>query len=408
MAHNALANPLLTQLIKNPQSAHNLGVLVCSKQRLLNAGLLNPEQKRYVAAEAAAALIVVKKVSFFAKIGAGIKGLFVTKAVAAPLVIVKTGTAAKASAALIVATQAAVAPVAATTAGSVAPVVLTTTAGVSTGPIVLGIAAAGTVAWSGYKLWSLCSEAGKQKAADIAAEQALVLAKDAEKRAFEELVELLKSRGMSREGAYEDACRIRAEYLESQEKAKNGIYGFMHNAPINNQMQIWTPIQSMHADHSNIVPVKSDKGCQLLVPEKFPDINSHKPVVANLPDVSSPTPVDAQIPSVGCEYPAKSLTSLITLVKGSAGILDKSRIQNTPEDLAEAMKGIKKDYEWDNQEKAFKLKDHGKPIQEGVVYISPDYLHGELEAFDKKGKHLGAIDPRTRNFYKPPVQDREL
>ena len=44
---------------------------------------------------------------------------------------------------------------------------------------------------------------------------------------------------------------------------------------------------------------------------------------------------------------------------------------------------------------------------EGNIF-SPDFLHDELEKFNKKGKHLGAFCPQTGNQIKPPVKGRKI
>jgi hypothetical protein len=41
-------------------------------------------------------------------------------------------------------------------------------------------------------------------------------------------------------------------------------------------------------------------------------------------------------------------------------------------------------------------------------YFTWDALHGEIEVFDKKGRHLGAADPITGKLIKPPVRGRSI
>ena len=36
-----------------------------------------------------------------------------------------------------------------------------------------------------------------------------------------------------------------------------------------------------------------------------------------------------------------------------------------------------------------------------------DFTHNDIEAFNKKGKHLGSIDPQTGKMYKPAVNGRD-
>ncbi|MET0081140.1 MAG: colicin E3/pyocin S6 family cytotoxin [Candidatus Thiodiazotropha lotti] len=37
-----------------------------------------------------------------------------------------------------------------------------------------------------------------------------------------------------------------------------------------------------------------------------------------------------------------------------------------------------------------------------------DSLHGEIEVFNKRGRHLGAIDPVYGNMIKDPVKGRKI
>ena len=41
-------------------------------------------------------------------------------------------------------------------------------------------------------------------------------------------------------------------------------------------------------------------------------------------------------------------------------------------------------------------------------YYTWDSMHGELEVFNRLGWHLGAVDPVTGTFLKPPVESRRL
>lgn len=41
-------------------------------------------------------------------------------------------------------------------------------------------------------------------------------------------------------------------------------------------------------------------------------------------------------------------------------------------------------------------------------YFTWDSLHGEIECFSKKGKHLGAMHAESGEFIKPAVQGRTL
>lgn len=44
---------------------------------------------------------------------------------------------------------------------------------------------------------------------------------------------------------------------------------------------------------------------------------------------------------------------------------------------------------------------------EGNIY-EWDYQHGDVEKYNKRGKHLGSIDPETGRQTKPPVNGREV
>lgn len=41
-------------------------------------------------------------------------------------------------------------------------------------------------------------------------------------------------------------------------------------------------------------------------------------------------------------------------------------------------------------------------------YYTWDSLHGELEVFNKNGRHLGAACPQTGVMIKPPVKGRKI
>lgn len=44
----------------------------------------------------------------------------------------------------------------------------------------------------------------------------------------------------------------------------------------------------------------------------------------------------------------------------------------------------------------------------GKRFYEWDYLHGEIEMYDSKGKHLGVLDPNTGAVYKPAVPGRKI
>jgi hypothetical protein len=37
-----------------------------------------------------------------------------------------------------------------------------------------------------------------------------------------------------------------------------------------------------------------------------------------------------------------------------------------------------------------------------------DHTHNDIEVFDKRGRHLGSMDPTTGEMYKPPVAGRKM
>ena len=45
---------------------------------------------------------------------------------------------------------------------------------------------------------------------------------------------------------------------------------------------------------------------------------------------------------------------------------------------------------------------------DGERYYTWDSLHGEVEAFNKKGKHLGVLCPITGELTKPAVKGRRI
>jgi len=45
---------------------------------------------------------------------------------------------------------------------------------------------------------------------------------------------------------------------------------------------------------------------------------------------------------------------------------------------------------------------------DGTRYYTWDSLHGEVEVFDRRGYHLGSVDPVDGRFLKGPVQGRRL
>ncbi|MES1241811.1 MAG: colicin E3/pyocin S6 family cytotoxin [Acidobacteriota bacterium] len=46
--------------------------------------------------------------------------------------------------------------------------------------------------------------------------------------------------------------------------------------------------------------------------------------------------------------------------------------------------------------------------KDGQRYYTWDGLHGEVEVFNRRGRHLGALDPHTGELIKPAVKGRRL
>ncbi len=90
---------------------------------------------------------------------------------------------------------------------------------------------------------------------------------------------------------------------------------------------------------------------------------------------------------------------------------DKKRAQRTKADLNKGMNEIKKDYKFDNSTNSFKLRQDGEPLTcngKECEYLRKDYQHSEIEAFDKRRKHLGALDPVNFEQVKGPRINRKL
>lgn len=58
--------------------------------------------------------------------------------------------------------------------------------------------------------------------------------------------------------------------------------------------------------------------------------------------------------------------------------------------------------ELNNGKNGLKTSGHGR----GLQYYSWDYLHNEIEVFNRRGIHLGAIDPTTGEWVKEAVKGR--
>lgn len=93
--------------------------------------------------------------------------------------------------------------------------------------------------------------------------------------------------------------------------------------------------------------------------------------------------------------------------------MNKGRIINTAEEQIKFIKEVQKEgYEHLKQYNAYKFTaekgNSFQPIKPGAIYLSKDRLHYEIELFDKRGNHLGSIDPVSREWLKPAVNGRNL
>jgi filamentous hemagglutinin len=41
-------------------------------------------------------------------------------------------------------------------------------------------------------------------------------------------------------------------------------------------------------------------------------------------------------------------------------------------------------------------------------YYEWDYTHGDIEVYDRRGRHLGTMEPTTGDMYKDPVKGRSI
>ncbi|WP_321969290.1 colicin E3/pyocin S6 family cytotoxin [Paraburkholderia tropica] len=45
---------------------------------------------------------------------------------------------------------------------------------------------------------------------------------------------------------------------------------------------------------------------------------------------------------------------------------------------------------------------------DGQLFYEWDYTHSDIEVYNKRGEHLGSMDPVTGQIYKPAVRGRTL
>ncbi len=92
--------------------------------------------------------------------------------------------------------------------------------------------------------------------------------------------------------------------------------------------------------------------------------------------------------------------------KNSTELQSKERKQNTVS-KPDFAKKIKKSYQKVRNRKLWKLKNGEEPINK-AEYLEWDYLHQEVETYNKQGEHLGAVNPETRRLSKLPVRGRRI
>jgi hypothetical protein len=58
------------------------------------------------------------------------------------------------------------------------------------------------------------------------------------------------------------------------------------------------------------------------------------------------------------------------------------------------------------REGVYRLKQNGKAIVKNAYYLHWDHLHNDVEVYAKSKRHLGSLDPRKLQLYKPAAQNR--
>lgn len=56
--------------------------------------------------------------------------------------------------------------------------------------------------------------------------------------------------------------------------------------------------------------------------------------------------------------------------------------------------------------KTYRLKKGAVPIVKDAYYLQWDHLHGDVEVWNKREKHVGSLDPKSLKLYKGPVGPR--
>ncbi len=72
----------------------------------------------------------------------------------------------------------------------------------------------------------------------------------------------------------------------------------------------------------------------------------------------------------------------------------------------EFFKKVKDKYEH-YKDSIYRRKKNAQGI-ENAEYLQWDHVHGDIEAYNKAGRHIGSIDPKTLRLYKGPVLGREF
>lgn len=98
--------------------------------------------------------------------------------------------------------------------------------------------------------------------------------------------------------------------------------------------------------------------------------------------------------------------------KGGTSVGDQKERKVNEIPRTEVMRKIKENYRYDKQTNLYKLKDNGTPIKcsktgKDVRMIDWDGLHGDIEAYAGKNKHLGSLNPETFTMYKDAIITRK-
>ena len=95
-------------------------------------------------------------------------------------------------------------------------------------------------------------------------------------------------------------------------------------------------------------------------------------------------------------------------VQTAPDTIKPARIINTmPKQEFFKKTNIKRDYQSIGRDGIWKKKSNVEGILD-IEYLQWDHLHNEVEAYNKHGKHLGALDPEKMTLYKDYVSGRKI